>query len=110
MPKTREYLENVKGVRRALETEWRPNWKAMGVTVVGAQIAAGRGPAVDDTAWGPLKINEARVWRDEELARLAEVERTTTIRATVSYRLSIAAVLIALAAAVIAFVALFQGE
>lgn len=94
--------DGVPGFRKALEEHWRPMWRGMGVEQVAAQVMAGAGPAVDETAWKALKIREAAQWVREELAKDDNEKATTRWRATVSFWLSIFAVCISLGALLIA--------
>ncbi len=85
------------GMRDTIEKTWRPLWKGMGVAQVASDLMVGRGPAVDDTAWGGPKHNEARIWVEEQLASRARSERLSGLRSWAALVVSIAAACIAFA-------------
>lgn len=92
------YLKAAPGLKRAMEEEWRPLWKGMGVARVAADLATG-GPAVRAGGGGGndwIKANEARVWMEEENGKIERAERTTRWRANASLFISAAALIVAI--------------
>ena len=97
MIKDRASYMDQPGMRDTIEKTWRPLWKGMGVAQVASDLMVGRGPAVDDSAWGGPKHNEARIWVEEQLASRAKSERLSDLRSWAALVVSIAAVCVALA-------------
>lgn len=107
------------GAQNVYDNLWLPIWKALGYREVAAQVAARRGPAVEDSAKGLIKLTEAYHWVLEEIDReereraaerieAQDERRITQRRATVSFWLSILAACVSLASLVIAAGALLQ--
>lgn len=85
-------------MKNAIENTWRPLWEGMSVTQVASEVMARRGPSVDDSAWGGAKINEARIWVDEQVARRKRSEWAASVRTWWTVVVSSLAMLISLAA------------